>query len=256
MSTINFRLYGDQIYGLGSKYFNEYINPDINKEEFLKNFNNGILNLNITGIKKPINILPYISIKDLNVENININIPDEKTNFVLKLSKFKIIVTINEIDDAQIEKLILEKRKKLIEKFIKETISLIEKKEKSSFLMGLLDSLLKRALDGLVIDMNDIEIYLRCNNYLFLLKIDKIIYNEKDGIKINNINLINNIKDSNNKTNIIKNFNIGIDINKNKDNSIDKNSLNINFSNLSFEINSNVYKGTILLYKLPEIDIP
>ena len=113
MSTINFRLYGDQIYGLGSKYFNEYINPDINKEEFLKNFNNGILNLNITGIKKPINILPHMSIKDLNVENININIPDEKTNFILNLSKFKIIVTINEINDAQIEKLILEKKKKI-----------------------------------------------------------------------------------------------------------------------------------------------
>ena len=115
MSSINFRLYGDQIYGFGNKYFNEYINPDINKEEFLKNFNNGILNLNITGIKKPINIFPHISIKDLKVENIDINIPDEKTNFVLKLSKLKTMITINELDDEGIEKLILEKRQKLIE---------------------------------------------------------------------------------------------------------------------------------------------
>ena len=70
MSTINFRLYGDQIYGLGSKYLNEYINPEINKEDFLTNFNNGLLELNITGIKRPINILPYISIKDLKTEKI------------------------------------------------------------------------------------------------------------------------------------------------------------------------------------------
>ena len=33
------------------KYLNEYINPEIKKEDFLANFNNGLLELNITGIK-------------------------------------------------------------------------------------------------------------------------------------------------------------------------------------------------------------
>ena len=35
MQTFNFRLYGEYIYGLLSKYLTEYINPKINKEEFI-----------------------------------------------------------------------------------------------------------------------------------------------------------------------------------------------------------------------------
>ena len=253
MSTINFRLYGDQIYGLASKYLTEYINPDINKEEFTTNFKNGSLNLNITGIKKPIYIHPILSIKDLKTEKININIPDDKTNFVLKLYKFKIMFLINELNNTDIEKLIIEKRQKLIEKIIKETINKIEKKENSSFLEGLIDNLVKRALDGLVIELNDIEVYLKCNNYLFLFKIDNIIYNEKDGIKINNINLIyNDTTNVKNKTDVIKQFNIGILINNNKDKNKEKNILNdldVKISDINLEVNSNVYKGTMCIIK-------
>ena len=253
MSTINFRLYGDQIYGLASKYLTEYINPDINKEEFTTNFKNGSLNLNITGIKKPIYIHPILSIKDLKTEKIDINIPDDKTNFVLKLYKFKIMFLINELNNTDIEKLIIEKRQKLIEKFIKETINKIEKKENSSFLEGLIDNLVKRALDGLVIELNDIEVYLKCNNYLFLFKIDNIIYNEKDGIKINNINLIyNDTTNVKNKTDVIKQFNIGILINNNKDKNKEKNILNdldVKISDINLEVNSNIYKGAMFIIK-------
>ena len=41
MSKINFSLYGDQIYGLSNKYLQEYINPEIKKEEFLTSFKSG-----------------------------------------------------------------------------------------------------------------------------------------------------------------------------------------------------------------------
>ena len=250
MSSINFRLYGDQIYGLGSKYLNEYINPEINKEDFLTNFNNGLLELNITGIKKPINILPYILIKDLKVEKIEINIPDDKTNFILKLNNLRMMLAINVLDDNQILDIIINKRKKLIEKFIKETIKIIEKKEESSFLKGLLDSLLKRALDGLEIELKEIEIYLKCNNFIFLLKINSIIYNQKDGIKINDINLLyNEINNNRNKTEIMKKFYIGIEINKSMDNS-SCNSLKINCSDLNIEINRNFYLGVMNILKI------
>ena len=253
MSSINFRLYGDQIYGLASKYLTEYINPDINKEEFTTNFKNGSLNLNITGIKKPINVLPILSIKDLKTEKIEINIPDDKSNFILKLYKFKIMFVINDLSNNEIEKLIIEKRQKLIEKFIKEAINKIEKKENSSFLEGLLDNLVKRALDGLVIELNDIEVYIKCNNYLFLLKIENILYNEKDGIKINNINLVyNDTKNVQNKTNVIKQFNIGILINNNKDKNKEKNILNnldAKISDINIEVNSHVYKGVLSIVK-------
>ena len=245
MSSINFRLYGDQIYGLSSKYLTEYICPEIKKEEFLENFKSGVLNLNITGIKKPINILPNLTIKDLKTEKIEISIPDDKTNFALKLSKFKMVLTINELNNNQIETLIIEKRKKLVDKFIKETINKIEKKENSSFLKGLLDNLIKRALDSLVIELNDIEIYLKCDNYLFLLKIDNILYNETDGIKIKNINLVfNDTKNIQNKDNVIKQFNIGITINNKKGNR-ESNDLKMNISDLYLEINSNIYMGVM-----------
>ena len=248
MSSINFRLYGDQIYGFGSKYLNEYINPEINKEDFLINFNNGLLKLNIIGIKKPINILPNILIKDLKAEKIEINIPDDKTNFILKLNNLRMMLVINVLDDNQILDIVINKRKKLIEKFIKEAIRKIEKKEESSFLKGLLDSLLKRALDGLEVELKEIEIYLRCNNIMFLLKINSIIYNQINGIEINNINLIyNETNNINYKTEVIKQLYIGIEINKSKDNS---NSLKINCSDLNIEINRNFYLGVMNIIKI------
>ena len=250
MSSINFRLYGDQIYGLGSKYLNEYINPEINKEDFLTNFKNGLLELNITGIKKPINILPYISIKDLKAEKIEISIPDDKTNFILKLNKLRMMLTINTLDDNQILDIVINKRKKLIEKFIKEAIKTIEKKEESSFLKGLIDSLLKRALDGLEIELKEIEIYLRCNNTMFLLKINSITYNQKNGIQINNINLLyNETNNNNNKTEVIKEFNVGIEINNSADISC-PNSLKVNCSDINIEINRNLYLGVMNIIKI------
>ena len=41
MSNINLRTYGNMIYGIVSKYLTEYIEPDINKDEFIEMFNKG-----------------------------------------------------------------------------------------------------------------------------------------------------------------------------------------------------------------------
>ena len=250
MSKINFRLYGDQIYGLSSKYLQEYITPEINKENFLTSFKNGLLDLKITGIKKSIEILPQINIKDLKTEQIEINIPDENSNLALKISKLKIMLIVKELNEEQIFSLLINKRQKLVKNFIKEAIKSVEKKAKSDFLEGLLDSLLNSAINGLQIEFNNIEIYLKCNNFLFLLKIDQIIYNENEGIKLANINLLyNDVNNTNDKCDIIKNFNAGIKIKVSKDND-SINELEINLMNINFDINSNAIKGIIHVAKI------
>ena len=249
MSKINFRIYGDQIYGLSNKYLSEYINPEINKEEFLTSFKNGSLNLKITGIKKSINIMPQVSIKDMNTEKIDISIPDENSNLIIKLSKFRIMLIVKELTDEQILKLLVQKRQKLIKKFIKETIKNIEKKEKSTFLENLIDTLLKSALIGLQLEFTDIEIYIKCENFLFLLKIEKIIYNENSGIKFNNINFIFNDKqNTNNKCELIKNLDVDINIKEGKDEKF--NELNINIVNINLGMNVNAYKGIIHIVQI------
>ena len=244
MSKINFRLYGDQIYGLLSKYLQEYIKPEINKEDFLSSFKNGLINIKITGIKKQINILPQLIIKDLNSEKIIINIPDENSNLSMQISKLKLMLRVKELTEEEILSLLINQRKNLAKKFIKETIKSIEKKPKSDFLGNLLDNLLKSAINGLQIDFNDIEIYLKCINFLFLLKIGKIAYNEKDGIKIDNINLIfNDANNTNNKCDILKNLNAIINIKGSKDINNENNELKMDLSNFNLEINQNVFKG-------------
>ena len=102
MSKINFRLYGDQIYGLLSKYLHEYIKPEINKEDFLSSFKNGLINIKITGIKKQINILPQLIIKDLNSEKIIVNIPDENSNLSMQISKLKLMLRVKELTEEEI----------------------------------------------------------------------------------------------------------------------------------------------------------
>ena len=137
MSKINFRLYGDQIYGLSSKYFQEYINPEIKKEEFLTSFKNGLIDINITGIKKQINILPQLIIKDLKAEKIIINIPDENSNLALKISKLKLMLVVKELTEEEILSLLINKRQKLIKKFIKEAIKSIERNDSISIVNDL-----------------------------------------------------------------------------------------------------------------------
>jgi len=56
MSKFNFRLYGDQIYGLLSGHFNKYISPEINKEQFLSMFKDGRLKYENITLKQNLEI--------------------------------------------------------------------------------------------------------------------------------------------------------------------------------------------------------
>ena len=253
MSKINFRLYGDQIYGLSKTYLQEYISPEINKEEFLSSFKNGQININITDLKKEIVFLPQIKISDLKIEKLIINIPDETSNMSINISKLKIMLILNELTEEQILSLLIQKRQKLIKDFIKFAIKSIEKKEKSTFLDGLLDSLLNSAINGLQIEFNDIEIDLKYNNFLFALKFGKISYDEKTGVQINDINLeFNDSNNISNKCHIIKNFCVKINIKASKDINNENNELDINLINLNFDINSYALNGIIHIIKIFE----
>ena len=49
--SINLRIYADQIYGFTQSYLNEYITPEIIKEDFINNFKSGKLNYELISTK-------------------------------------------------------------------------------------------------------------------------------------------------------------------------------------------------------------
>ena len=112
MSNFNFRLYGDQIYSLGSSYFNKYISPEINKEQFLKMFKEGRLIYNDIKIKEKFEIYPQIKIDSLDIKDLCIDIPDEKeTNLKLNLNTVSCDIIITDITENQIKDILLKEKK-------------------------------------------------------------------------------------------------------------------------------------------------
>ena len=79
MSNINFRTYSNIIYGLISKNMEEYIIPEISKEEFKKMFEEGELKINNIKLKEGKNFsLDFLIFDDFSCEELKILIPDEK----------------------------------------------------------------------------------------------------------------------------------------------------------------------------------
>ena len=118
MATINFRLYGDQIYGLTNKYLDEYISPEITKEDFTTQFKSGKLSYENLTSKKIIQINPIILLEELYIKKIDINIPNETENLSIYLDNTKVVINLSDIKNDEIEKMIIEQRKELITKFI------------------------------------------------------------------------------------------------------------------------------------------
>ena len=146
MSSINFRLYGDQIYGLAISKLKDKITPEIAKEEFTTNFKAGKIEyLNIKNINKFI-LNPQISINNLQIGIILMNIPNETENFSMDVSGIKTELELFDINENDIEKILINKRKDLINKFIEYAVKKIENKEDSkSFIEGLVENLINRA---------------------------------------------------------------------------------------------------------------
>ena len=68
--------------------------------------------------KEKINVHPQLTMTNLQIEKLFLNIPNETENFSMNLSGVKTMIELSEINENEIEKLIIEKRKNLIEKFI------------------------------------------------------------------------------------------------------------------------------------------
>ena len=245
MSSINFRLYGDQIYGLAITKLKNIITPEIPKEEFLTKFKEGkIESSNIKNINK-ITPNPLMSIDNLQIQNIIMNIPNETENFSLDMEGIKIELELFDLKDEDAQKLLIDKRKKLIDKFIEYAVKIIENKESSkSFIEGLIENLINRALNGLKINISDIEIKIKYKNIFFTLKIEKIEYSEENGLYINNISISHknlDIKDI--EDYIIEKFSLDLNIENKKEEEKEGegyNIINIKMSNFEFKLNKNI----------------
>ena len=243
MSSINFRLYADQIYGLAISKLKDFITPEIPKDEFTSAFKEGQIKYsNIKNIKK-LSPNPQISIDNLQIQNVVMNIPNETENFSMDLTGIKTEIGLSDINDEEIENLLIKKRKDLINKFIEYAVKKVENKESSkSFIEGLLENLINRALNGLKINVSDIEIQIKYKNNIFTLVIEKIEYSEEKGMQINNISLsYNNIDNNKIDDYILKKFSVELNIeNKKEENEENNNIINIKMSNFEYKLTKSI----------------
>lgn len=243
MSTINFRLYGDQIYGLALSKLKDRITPEIEKEEFTKMFQDGEIKYDNIQNKEKIVIHPQMTIDNLQIKKIILNIPNETENFSINLTGVKTTIELFDIKESEIENIIIQKRKDLIEQFIAYAVKKIENKETSkSFIEGLIENLINRAIDGLKIEINNIELRIKYKRHTFVLCIENISYSEESGVQIKNIAILYEKEGENldKKNYIIKKFNIGVELKASKNES-ERNEINIKLSDFQFELTKNIF---------------
>ena len=256
MSNFNFRLYGDQIYGLLSGYCRDYISPEINKEQFTNMFKEGNIKYNNIIIKKKFNLYPQISINNLNINNLSLYIPNENENFKINLNDVFCEMLVDNISESQIKDILIKEKKVLIDSFIKSSFEEILKKSPSkSILEGLLEKIINQALNGMNIVINNLILKLKCMNSTFIFRINNFIFDAVGRIIFNEISLI--YEENNNKYNVIPNFNINIlyqtninnneQINNNNNINICQYLLKVNMSDFSFKLNQKVYFGIMNL---------
>ena len=245
MSAINLRLYADQIYGLAGSKLQDIITPEISKDEFITMFKEGQIKYSDIKNKQNLTINPQITINNLTIQNILLNIPNETENFSMNISGLKIEIELFEINEVDIEKIMIKQRKDLIDKFVEYAVKKIENKESSpSFIDSLKETFLNRILNGLKIDINDFEIKIKFNQNIFILKAENVVYSEENGFHIKNISLlyqnidINNIEKEKNEF-IINNFNIDITIETKKQEE-EYNKLNINMSSFEYKLTKDI----------------
>ena len=245
MSKFNFRLYGDQIFGLFSGHFNKYISPELNKESFLSMFKDGRLKYSNMTLKQSMEIYPQITINSLSIKNLFIDIPDEKgSSLKLNLNDVSCELLISNIKESQIKNILLKERNNLIDAFIKLALDKIKKKEQSkSFLDSLIDNLISQALNGFNVTINNLKLNIKYLNTSFLLNINNFLFDERGSIVFNKIYI--SYLDNLTEYRIIKEFDFNIFLTK--DNNNDINILQIKISDFSLELNQKIYFGFINL---------
>ena len=178
MSNINLRLYGDQLYPNISKYLNKYISPSIEKEDFLNKYKDGLVEVKNITLKEKFNINPQIKTESASIGELKLNIPNETENFAVYLNNMKCSLIISDIKEEELEKILIEDKKGLIDDFIKYSISKIEKNDGASLLDNLLKSIIDKILNGIIIEINNLELALKIENLhdsYFVFLIENII---------------------------------------------------------------------------------
>ena len=232
MAKINLRLYGEQIYPNISNILSKFISPEIGKEDFISMYKKGNIELKKILLKESFFIQPQMKIENASISYTNINIPDENENFGISLSDIKCLVSISDIDENEIEKILIEEKKKLIDDFLNYSFKKILKKDGTSFIDNLIKSVVEKIINGLKIEINNLELKIKAknrDNIYFVFVIDNINYSFDKGISFQNINLI--YQEDNLKIDIIKKISISVDIKSAQENE-EKNQITMNISDV------------------------
>ena len=239
--NINLRLYGEQIYPTISKYLSEYISPEIQKEEFLEKYKNGSVEIKDISLKKKVEFNSQLKIDSASIGELKFHIPNETENFAININNMKCLLIISDIKEEYIETILRENKKQLINDFITYSITKIEKKDGVSFLDNLLKNFINKIINGISIEINNLELKVKTDNgknTSFVFIIEKFIYSDEKGIKIKNISII--YEEDLIKINVIDKFDFDIDIiNSNEEGK--SNQFNLSISDFKFELNKNIY---------------
>ena len=251
MSNINLRLYGDQLYPQISNYLTKYISPEIPKEDFLSSYKNGLLEIKSLKLKEKLQIHPQILIEETAIEEAKINIPDDKSNLEVNLNNIKCNLSVSELNEEEIEKILIKNRKKIIDDFIKYAINKIEKKDGSSFLDNIIKSVIEKIFNGFIININNLELKISAknrDNIYFIFNIDSTNFSFEDGFKIKNMSL--KYQENNTNKTVLEKFDFNMDIIYKNEEKNEKNKLNLYTSEVKLEINKKIYFEFLNLYNI------
>ena len=255
MSKINCRTYGDLIYSECLPFISKYFTPEISQNEFTSMFRNGIL------IYKNIKSTQAISLKNfpLSINNFSVNfmeltIPNDEERddniFKLRINGAKIELILSDFSENDIEKILIYERKKLLSKFMQFVIQKVEQKVNYlSIFEEAIKNIVSKIIGSIYIEINNLELVLKYNNYEFHFYIDKFCDKDNKNFTLNRISLSflkNNELENNTNFELIENFDISINYTNN-----DKaNIFDINFSQINISLNKNVYNGVISIINL------
>ena len=238
MSNLNLRIYADQFYGLYIPKLNNYISQQIDKDSFISSFKSGFLTYNNITTKTKINLNPTIILESVNINTINIKIPDEKTDLIIDTENIKINLLLSEINDNDLQELIIKEKNELKEKFIENIFNKITNKSKNNFFGGILNGIINKVLSGLHVIMKNVELNIKFKNFIFIINFGNIEFNLKD--------IISNI--------IFKDIKISYkDIeNKGEENIINQTEINmsIDFKDEEENNNGNITKNSFTKFKI------
>ena len=235
MSNINLRTYGNMIYGNISKYLTEYIEPDINKDEFIEMFNKGKLNVDNLKLKNGKNFIidSKFKLSFFSCKIFEAMIPDENSNLEIYIKDAKISINLIELNYDNLEEILISEIKSFTDNYINYAIQKVQNKDNApSMIEGMIQNIILKIINNdFKFEIKNIEISLKFNDIILIFSIDKIQFN-KEEIKIEKINVL--LKETSLEMNVLNNlrFNIKID----NSNDIEKKENNIKIFIEPFEI--------------------